>query len=112
MDGKYEKTFIECNKWRSLIKRVVGRNVKVLSKTELDNVRLEYGEIVNSSEISTGDEINDVWNQSYDETGLKKRRKSNISFFTDDDIRLKVSRKSSNERKHNFPYHQRKLMWF
>ena len=57
------KTVIGCNKWFSFIKRVVGRNIKVLSKIELDNVRFEYGEIVNSSETLNGDEIDDVWNQ-------------------------------------------------
>ena len=35
----------------------------------LDVVRLEYGEIVNYCEISHGiDEIDDVWNQSDNET--------------------------------------------
>ena len=63
VDGEYEKTVIECNKWCSLNKRVVGRNITALSKTELDNVRFEYGEIVNSSEISNDDEIDDVWNK-------------------------------------------------
>ena len=61
--GKYEKTVIECNKWRSLIKKYVGRNITVLSKTELDVVWFEYGEIVSSSEISDGiDEIYYIWN--------------------------------------------------
>ena len=66
------KTVIDCNKWYSLNKRVVGRNITALSKTELDNVRFEYGEIVNSSEISNDDEIDDVWNQWDDGTGPKK----------------------------------------
>ena len=57
------KTVIGCNKWFSFIKRVVGRNIKVLSKIELDNVRFEYGEILNSSETLNGDEIDDVLNQ-------------------------------------------------
>ena len=30
VDGKYEKTIIECKKWRSLIKIVVGSNIIVL----------------------------------------------------------------------------------
>ena len=48
-----------------MIKRVVGRNITVLSKTELDNVRLKYGKIVNSSETLNGDEIDDVWKTNY-----------------------------------------------
>ena len=69
MDGKYEKNVIECKKWRSFIKICIGRNITVLSKTELDVIRFEYGEIVNSSEISNGIyEIDDVWNQSDNET--------------------------------------------
>ena len=71
MDGKYEKTVIECKKWRSLIEKVVGSNISILSKKELDVVQLEYGEILNSSEISNGiDEIYDVWNKSNNETVL------------------------------------------
>ena len=78
-----------------MIKRVVGRNITVLSKTELDNVRLKYGKIVNSSETLNGDEIDDVWNQSDDETGPKtKRRKSNRSVLTDDERKMVLSRKS------------------
>ena len=64
MDGKYGKTVIEFNKWRSLIEKVVGVNITVLSKTELDVVRFEYSEIEDSSGISNGiDEIDDVRNQ-------------------------------------------------
>ena len=58
-----------------MIKRVVGRNITVLSKIEFDNVRFEYGEILNSSEILNGDEIDDLWNQSYDEKGTQKTQK-------------------------------------
>ena len=61
-------TVIECIKWRSFIKQVDYRNITVLSKTYLDVVWFEYGEIVNSYEISNGiDEIYDVWNQSDNE---------------------------------------------
>ena len=67
-DGEYFKTVSQCNKWSSLIKRIVGRNITVLSKSELDHVRFEYGKIVNSSDISNGDEIDDVWNKSDDGT--------------------------------------------
>ena len=93
-----------------MIKKRFGRNITVPSKTELDNDRFEYDEIVNVSEISNGDEIYDVWNQLDDGIGKKKRRrKSNKTFLNDDDIRLMVSRKSSNERKHDFPNHQQKI---
>ena len=72
MDGKYKTNVIECDKWSSFIKLLVGRNITVLSKTELDHVRFEYGDNVIFSEISNGDEIYDVWNQLDDETGPKK----------------------------------------
>ena len=45
-------------------KILVGRNIIVLSKTELDNIQLEYDKIVNSSETSNRDDKYDVWNQS------------------------------------------------
>ena len=82
-----------------------------LSKTELDVVQLEYGEIVNSSDISNGiDEIDDVLNQSDNETVPdKKRRKSNRSLLTEYDRILTVSKKSSNEQQNNFLHHQQKL---
>ena len=38
---KYEQTFSEFNKWRSLIRSVVGRNIIVLSKQNLS----EYGKL-------------------------------------------------------------------
>ena len=38
VDSKYEKTLLEWNKWRSLVKIIFGRNIKILSKIELDNV--------------------------------------------------------------------------
>ena len=40
---------------------------------------------------------------------LKKGRKSNRILLTDDERILMISRKSSNERKHNFSHHQQKL---
>ena len=93
------------------LKKVVDRNIAVISKIELDVIRFKYGEIVNSSDISNGiNEIDDVWNQSDNETVLdKKRIKSNRSLPTNDDKMLVVSRNSSNEQKHNFSHHQRKL---
>ena len=39
----------------------------------------------------------------------KKQIKSTRIFLTDDEKRLMVSSKSSNELKHNFPHHQQKL---
>ena len=74
-DGEYEKTVLECNTWSSFIKSLVGRNITVPSKSELDNVQFEYGEIVNYSEISNGDEIDDVWNKSDYGTGPQKTQK-------------------------------------
>ena len=90
------KKCLEYKKWRSLIKRVVGRNITVLSKPKLYDVGLYYGEIVNFSEISNGiDEIYDVCNQLDDETGTdKKHRKSNRRLFNDDERRIIVSRNS------------------
>ena len=35
MDGKYENIVIEYKKWRSLINKVVNKNITVLSNTEL-----------------------------------------------------------------------------
>ena len=66
LDSKYERTVPECNKYCSLFQIIVGRNIKVISKTELDSVELEYDKIVNSSEISNCDEIDGVWKQSND----------------------------------------------
>ena len=44
---------------------MVGRNITVLSNKQKYHVRTEYGEIVNSSEISNSkDEIDDVWGES------------------------------------------------
>ena len=93
-----------------MVKIIVDRNIEVLSKTKLDNVRLEYGEIVNSSEISNRYEIDNVWNQSDDGISPKtKRRKSNKNLLADDDRSIMVSSKSSNERDNDFPHHQQKL---
>ena len=49
---------------RTLIKIVVGSNITVLYLKKYDHVRNEYGEIINASEISNGDDaIADVWNE-------------------------------------------------
>ena len=39
----YAKTVSECNKFRSLIKNVVGKHINILSKQEYDDVWIEYG---------------------------------------------------------------------
>ena len=54
----------ECDKLHTFIKCVVGRNITVLSRTEYDHVQIEYGKIINASEISNGDDaIDDVCNE-------------------------------------------------
>ena len=74
MDGRYLKTVIECKKWRSFIKTVIGKNITVLSKIELNVVLFEYGGIVYYYEISNGIyDIDDVWNPSDDYTGPDKK---------------------------------------
>ena len=43
---------------------MVGRNITILSKIEYNHVRIEYGEIINASEISNCDDaIDEVWNE-------------------------------------------------
>ena len=72
---KYEQAVSEFNKWRSLIKTVVGRQLLLFIK-KLDTFRSKYGEIVNASKISIGvDEIYDFWNESDIETVPEKRCK-------------------------------------
>ena len=51
-----------------MITIIIGSNITALSKKELDNFLFEYGANINSSEISNGDEIDDVWNHSDDGT--------------------------------------------
>ena len=42
---------------------MVGRNINVPSQIEYKNFWIEYGEFINASEISNGDDaIDDVWN--------------------------------------------------
>ena len=55
-----------------MVKILAGGNIKGISKTESDNVQLEYDEIVNSSEIYNCDDIDDVWNQS--DTGIGQKQ--------------------------------------
>ena len=66
---------------------------------------------MNSYEISNGIyEIDDVWNQSYNDTAPdRKRTKYNKSLLTDDDRSLIGSSRLSYKLKHNFPYHQQKF---
>ena len=59
-----EKYVSEFKKLRTFIKSVVGRKITVLSKIEYDQVRTEYGEIINACEISnSAGVIDDVWNE-------------------------------------------------
>ena len=53
----YEKPVSECKKLHSIIKSVVERNINTLSQKEQDNVRIEYGEIINESVITKGDDV-------------------------------------------------------
>ena len=65
---KHEQAFRECKKQKSLIEAVVGKNITVLSRKELDNGRTEYGEIVNASETLNGKyEVDGVWNETDNE---------------------------------------------
>ena len=53
--------FCECKKLRSLIEDVVRRNITILSKLEYDNIRIEYGEIINKPVIPKGyDAVYDI----------------------------------------------------
>ena len=105
---KYEQSVSECNKLRTFIKIVVGRNITVLLKTEYDHVWTEYGEIINASEISNGDDsIDDVWNK-YNQHQVPdiKCGKYQNSLLTDDDIKLSIPSKYSGNFKYNFPDHK------
>ena len=73
---------------------MVGRNITILLKIEYDHVRTEYGEIINASEISNGDDaIDDVWNE-YNPQQVTDNRcvKHQKNLLTDDDINLSMSR--------------------
>ena len=76
-----------------MIKNVGRENVTSLWLF-LDNVRSEYGDIVNASEISNGiDEIYHVWNESDNENAPDKNAgKYHNSLVTDDDRSLSVLR--------------------
>ena len=98
---KYEKTVRKCKKFCTSIKSVFGRNITVLSKLENDHVRTIYGEMINYSEISNGDDaINDAWNvYNHQKVPDKKCGKFQNKLITDDDIKLMISRKSSSNLK-------------
>ena len=51
----YAKTVSECNKLSGLITNIFGRNITILSKQEYDYVRIKYGEIINGSLLTKGD---------------------------------------------------------
>ena len=80
VDGKYEKLSSNVRNGAFLLKELLVGTLQSFQKTELDHFRFEYGVILNSSEISNGDEIDDIWNQSDDETGPGKMQKSNRIF--------------------------------
>ena len=52
---KWWKTVSECNKLSGLITNIFGRNINILSKQEYDYVRIKYGEIINGSLLTKGD---------------------------------------------------------
>ena len=91
-----------------MIKPIVGRNITFLYQK--NHVRTEYGEILNTSEISNcKDEIVDVWNESNNEKVPDiKRGKYHNSLLTDDDRSLSIPRKFSRNLKENFPNHIQK----
>ena len=68
-----------------------------------NNVRIEYGEIINASEISNGDDaMDDVWNEyNHQKVPDKEHSKFLNSLITDDDRKLMISRKSSRNLKAN-----------
>ena len=57
------------------LKILVGRNIKVLSKTKFDNDGLYCYKSLYYSDVSNHDDIDDVWNQPDDGIGPKKTQK-------------------------------------
>ena len=89
---------------------MVGRSIKVLSKTEYAHVRNEYGEIINASEISNSDNgIDNVWNEYNAEKvpDIKYYEYQN-SLLTGNDRNLNMSWNYSRNLKENFSNHKRK----
>ena len=107
---KYEQAVSEYKKFRTLIKTMVVRNITFLSEKEYDHVWTEYGEIINASDISNGDDvIADVWNEYGTKQVIgKKHGKQQNSFLTDDSIKLINPKNISRSLKEDFQNHKRK----
>ena len=73
-----------------LIKTFVCRNITVLSENEYNHIQTEYGEIINASEISNGnDAIADVCNgYNPEQVPDTKRSKYKNILLTVDDIKI------------------------
>ena len=63
MDGRYEKLSLNVINGGVWLKYLLVGTLKFFQKTELNNFLFKYDEIVNFSDISNGDKIDDVWNQ-------------------------------------------------
>ena len=88
---------MKCKKLCTLIKTVAGRNIKSPLKIEYYHVRTEYGEIINATETSNGDDaIADVWNE-YNPKKVtdKKSNKHQNGLLNNDDRNLSTSRNLS-----------------
>ena len=85
-------------------------NITNFLKKEYDHAQTEYEEMINSSEISNGDDAiadgcNDYNTQKAPDI---KRGKYQNSFITDDDRKLIISKNSSSNLKENFLIHKQK----
>ena len=80
---------------------MVVRNITIIPEKEYDTVQNEYGEIINSFEISNSDDAKaDVWNKyNTEQVPNKKRGKYQDSFLTDDDRKMSVTKKISRNLK-------------
>ena len=79
-------------------------------KKKCNDIRIKYGEIVNASENSNGeDAIDDVWNV-YNIQKVPDRKCGNFSkkCITEDDRRDMTSKKVSRKSKETFPENKRK----
>ena len=99
-----------CKRYRIFIKTLVGRKISVLSEKEYYHVHNEYGEIINASEISKGDDaIADVWDEyNTEQFPDTKRGKYQNILLTGNDIKLSMSKNISKNLKENFQNHKRK----
>ena len=97
VNRKHEQSVSECKKLRTLIIRVVGSNITVIFKTEYDNVRTKYGEIINASEISNGDDAIAYFSNEYSPQQVPDTKHSKIHniYRTDNDRKLSMSRNVS-----------------